>query len=108
MSYGIVKPPGAGGMLRRPLSTGTSDSNPSVAPAEPSVTILPVPAADDLPSANETARHARPDRPGGVPRRESPPPPAGYFASGSGRSWKCATLLGVPLPVSVWNGARVP
>ena len=50
---------------------------------------------------NETARRARPDRPGGAPRRESPPPPAGYFASGSGRSWKCATLLGVPLPVSV-------
>ena len=31
-----------------------------------------------------------------------------YFASGSGRSWNCTTLLGVPLPVSVWNGARVP
>ena len=33
---------------------------------------------------------------------------AAYFASGSGRNWKCTTLLGVPLPVSVWNGARVP
>ena len=30
-----------------------------------------------------------------------------YFASGSGRSWKCITLLVVPRPVSMWNGARV-
>ena len=30
-----------------------------------------------------------------------------YFASGSGRIWKCITLLVVPLPVSMWNGARV-
>ena len=30
-----------------------------------------------------------------------------YFASGSGRSWNCITLLVVPLPVSMWNGARV-
>lgn len=29
------------------------------------------------------------------------------FASGSGRSWKCSTLLVVPLPVSVWNIVRV-
>ena len=30
-----------------------------------------------------------------------------YFASASGRIWKCTTLLGVPAPVSAWNGARV-
>jgi hypothetical protein len=30
-----------------------------------------------------------------------------YRASGSGRSWKCRTLLVVPLPPSMWNGARV-
>jgi len=30
-----------------------------------------------------------------------------YFASGSGRTWKCSTLLVVPFPVSMWNGARV-
>jgi hypothetical protein len=30
-----------------------------------------------------------------------------YFASGSGRSWNLITLLVVPLPVSMWNGARV-
>ncbi len=39
------------------------------------------------------------------PLRGSAPPV--YFASGSGRSWKRTTLLGVPLPVSAWNGARV-
>ena len=33
--------------------------------------------------------------------------PAPHRASGSGLSWKCTTLLGVPLPVSRWNGARV-
>src|SRR6476620_5965053 len=31
----------------------------------------------------------------------------GYFASGSGRTWNLITLLVVPLPVSMWNGARV-
>jgi hypothetical protein len=31
----------------------------------------------------------------------------GYLASGEGRNWKCRTLLGVPLPPSMWNGARV-
>ncbi len=31
-----------------------------------------------------------------------------HFASGSGRSWKCSTLLVVPFPVSMWKGARVP
>ena len=45
-------------------------------------------------------------RPDGAPRSQSAR--VVYFASGSGRSWKCTTLLGVPLPVSVWNGARVP
>ena len=30
-----------------------------------------------------------------------------YFASGSGRSWNFTTLLVVPLPPSMWNGARV-
>ena len=30
-----------------------------------------------------------------------------HRASGSGRSWNCITLLVVPLPVSMWNGARV-
>ena len=30
-----------------------------------------------------------------------------YFASGSGRIWNLITLLVVPLPVSMWNGARV-
>ena len=30
-----------------------------------------------------------------------------HRASGSGRIWKCITLLDVPLPVSMWNGARV-
>ena len=35
------------------------------------------------------------------------PPLRRHFASGSGRSWKCTTLLVVPLPVSMWNGARV-
>ena len=52
---------------------------------------------------------ARP--PGNVSGQRAAPgaaAPARYFASGSGRSWKCTTLLGVPLPVSVWNGARVP
>ena len=34
-----------------------------------------------------------------------PLPP--YLASGSGRIWKCMTLLVVPLPVSMWNGVRV-
>src|SRR5262249_40086478 len=29
------------------------------------------------------------------------------LANGSGRSWKCTTLLVVPLPPSIWNGARV-
>jgi len=32
---------------------------------------------------------------------------AAYFASGSGRSWNFTTLLVVPLPPSMWNGARV-
>ena len=32
---------------------------------------------------------------------------ASYLASGSGRSWNRMTLLCVPLPVSMWNGARV-
>ena len=30
-----------------------------------------------------------------------------YSASGSGRIWNFTTLLIVPLPVSLWNGARV-
>ena len=30
-----------------------------------------------------------------------------YFASGSGLSWNCISLLVVPLPVSMWNGVRV-
>src|SRR5947199_303421 len=30
-----------------------------------------------------------------------------HRASGSGRSWKCRTLLVVPLPPSMWKGARV-
>ena len=30
-----------------------------------------------------------------------------HRASGSGRIWKCITLLGVPFPPSMWNGARV-
>src|SRR5206468_7980453 len=30
-----------------------------------------------------------------------------YRAKGLGRSWKWSTLLVVPLPVSMWNGARV-
>src|SRR5262249_38684257 len=30
-----------------------------------------------------------------------------YFASGSGLNCSFTTLLVVPLPVSVWNGARV-
>lgn len=33
---------------------------------------------------------------------------AGYRASGSGRSWNFTTFGRVPLPVSVWNGVRVP
>src|SRR5262249_15773955 len=33
---------------------------------------------------------------------------AHHFANGSGRIWKWRTLLVVPLPVSMWNGARVP
>ena len=32
---------------------------------------------------------------------------APHRASGSGLIWKCTTLLGVPGPVSRWNGARV-
>jgi hypothetical protein len=37
-----------------------------------------------------------------------PHPCAGvYRASGSGRIWKWITLLVVPFPVSMWNGARV-
>src|SRR5258705_4140692 len=31
-----------------------------------------------------------------------------YFASGSGRSWKCTSFGFVPAPPSWWNGARVP
>ncbi len=31
-----------------------------------------------------------------------------YCASGSGRSWKCKTLVVVPLPPSAWKGVRVP
>src|SRR5437899_12453278 len=31
-----------------------------------------------------------------------------YRASGSGRIWKCTTLLVVPFPVSLWNIVRVP
>ena len=31
-----------------------------------------------------------------------------YRASGSGRTWNFATFGRVPLPVSVWNGLRVP
>src|SRR5687768_8427459 len=30
-----------------------------------------------------------------------------HFASGSGLTWNCITLLVVPLPPSMWNGARV-
>ena len=30
-----------------------------------------------------------------------------YFANGSGRIWNRTTLLVVPFPVSMWNGARV-
>src|SRR5919108_6587399 len=30
-----------------------------------------------------------------------------YRANGSGRIWNLITLLVVPLPVSMWNGARV-
>jgi len=30
-----------------------------------------------------------------------------YFANGSGLTWNFTSLLVVPLPVSVWNGARV-
>src|SRR6266571_6909280 len=30
-----------------------------------------------------------------------------YFATGSGRIWKCITIGGVPFPVSMWNGVRV-
>src|SRR5688572_26668680 len=30
-----------------------------------------------------------------------------YLASGSGRTWNFITLLVVPLPVSMWNGALV-
>jgi len=30
-----------------------------------------------------------------------------YLARGSGRSWNLITLLVVPFPVSMWNGARV-
>ena len=32
---------------------------------------------------------------------------APHLASGSGRSWNFTTLLDVPLPPSMWNGARV-
>src|SRR6185369_1294697 len=31
----------------------------------------------------------------------------GYFASGSGRTWNFTSLLVVPRPPSMWNGARV-
>ena len=31
-----------------------------------------------------------------------------HRASGSGRSWNFTTFGRVPLPVSVWNGVRVP
>jgi hypothetical protein len=47
------------------------------------------------------------------PRSHAPPPSAVdavsvfYCASGSGRIWNFTTLLMVPLPVSLWNGARV-
>jgi len=34
-------------------------------------------------------------------------PLRGYFAKGSGLNCSFTTLLVVPLPVSVWNGARV-
>ena len=30
-----------------------------------------------------------------------------HFASELGRSWNLSTWLGVPLPPSVWNGARL-
>jgi len=36
-----------------------------------------------------------------------PCPPWLYLASGSDRSWNLITLLVVPFPVSMWNGARV-
>ena len=42
-----------------------------------------------------------------VHQRPSGGPQAAYLASGSGRSWNLMTLLGVPLPPSMWNGARV-
>jgi hypothetical protein len=30
-----------------------------------------------------------------------------YLARGSGRTWKCIAIGGVPLPVSMWNGTRL-
>ena len=44
--------------------------------------------------------------PGGI-RDPDPARILAYFASGSGRIWKRITLLVVPFPVSMWNGARV-
>ena len=41
------------------------------------------------------------------PRRGAQQNSYGYRANGSGRTWNFTTRLAVPLPVSLWNGARV-
>ena len=50
-----------------------------------------------------TARTSR----GSVQSRECLEFGLSHRDSGFGRNWKCSTLLVVPLPVSMWNGARV-
>ena len=59
--------------------------------------------------ATDSMRMFRMGLEGGKPAALPPAPRArcSYFASGSGRSWKCRTLLVVPSPVSIWKGARV-
>ena len=54
--------------------------------------------------AGRTIRHsARATAAPGIAEAERQP----HLASGSGRSWNFITLLVVPFPPSMWNGARV-
>src|SRR5256885_7932560 len=54
-----------------------------------------------LPASPVTAAPSRPRKSRRGDACIEPPEDSGYRASGSGRSWKCSTLLVVPLPPSM-------
>ena len=77
-----------------------------VTKAEPAAELFVVPAHYQVveqtpPNDDDGKQEPPPDR--AADRHQ----PASHFANGSGRNWKCMTLLVVPLPVSMWNGVRV-